>query len=121
MAEKLGMRAESQWSLHDLKAATVPPLPRARDSKPRECRLQVTNDRQTQFATVVEEPDRIGIVVAHADLKFANDTNMILFHRGLKSLMSVRLTWVERCPRNETIGIALDDVDDVVERHADAC
>ena len=76
MAEKPGVRAEPQGSVHDLKAATVPPLPGARHSKPRECGLQVTNHGQTQFATIVEEPDRIGIVVAHTQLQLTENTDM---------------------------------------------
>src|SRR5262245_66317192 len=75
MAKKLSLLAKSQGGFHVLEAAAIPPLPGARYSKPRERRLQVKNHRQAQFPTVVEETDRVGVVVAHAKFQFAEDPN----------------------------------------------
>ena len=87
---------------------------------PRKRRVQMKNHRHAQFATVLKEPDRVGIVIAHAAFEFTEDASPEDLRGGLEFLVGVRVVGVHGGPGNEPAGIALCNVDDITEGDAHA-
>src|SRR2546426_6868930 len=115
MAQEPRLWAPTERCLHILQAASIPPLAGTGNTVAREGHVQMENYRQAQLTTIVKEPDRIGIVITHAKLKLSKNTNSMNVNGGFQLLVGVGIAGINRCPRNEPVGITFRDIDHIME------
>src|SRR5207247_8498251 len=86
----------------------------------RKSNVQMKNYGQTKLSTIVKKPDRVGIVVAHAKLELAEDTNPVNVDCSLELLVSIGIARIHRRSWDEPLGIAFSKLDHIVERDSHA-